>query len=119
MRQKPPPEEGEKKEPAMAGLSMDALAAKCVWQGDYTNWREKGTRFAEYRVGLVTPDQIITLLKTAKYLPNEANDLDAKFVDINWKALTGFLYEKASRTGRSPRWEEGPSATHSPRGASN
>ena len=54
LRQKPPPEEGEKKEPAMAGLSMDALAAKCVWQGDYMNWKEKGTHLNEYKVGLVT-----------------------------------------------------------------
>ena len=84
----------------MAGLNMDALAAKCVWQGDYTNWKEKGTHLNEYTVGLVTPDQIITLLKKARHLPYETNDLEAKVVDINWKALTGFLYEKVVRTGR-------------------
>ena len=42
----------------MAGLDMDALAAKCVWQGDYTNWKEKGTHLNEHKVGLVALDQI-------------------------------------------------------------
>ena len=84
----------------MAGLSMEELEAKCVWQGEYLNWKEKGTQLSEYKVGLATPDQIITLLKEATYLDNHVSDLGAKFVDINWKALTGFLYRKASRTGR-------------------
>ena len=42
----------------------------------------------------MTPDQVITLLKKAKHLASEVSDLEAKFVDINWKALSGFLYEK-------------------------
>ena len=78
----------------MAGHCMEALAAKCVWKGDYVNWKEKGTPLNEFTVGLVTPDQVVTLLKKAKYLDQDVNDLEAKFVDINWKAMTGFLYEK-------------------------
>jgi hypothetical protein len=43
---------------------------------------------------MVTPDQLITFLKKARYLTSEASLLEAKFVDINWKALTGFIFEK-------------------------
>ena len=57
----------------------------------------EGDPLNEFTVGLVTLDQVITLLKTAKYLAPEVNDLEAKVVDINWKALTGFLYEKRLR----------------------
>jgi hypothetical protein len=78
----------------MVGPSVEELEAKCVWQGEYLNWKEKGTQLNEYKVGLVTPDQIVTLLKKAKYLDSHLGDLEAKFVDINWKALTGFLHEK-------------------------
>ena len=84
----------------MAGLNMDALAAKCVWQGGYTNWKDTPPPINEFTVGLVTPDQVITLLKTAKYLAPEVNDLEAKFVGINWKAMTGFLYGKLWGAGR-------------------
>ena len=58
----------------MAGLNMDALAAKCEWRGDYTNWKENGARLSEYKVGLVGPDQISTLLEPARYLPSETSD---------------------------------------------
>ena len=94
-RQKPPTGERGEKALAMAGLSTVELEAKCVWQGEYLNWKEKVTQLNEYKVGLVTPDQIVTLLKKAKYLDSHLGDLEAKFVDINWKALTGFLYEKS------------------------
>ena len=33
-------------------------------------------------------------MKKAKYLDGHVSDLEAKFVDINLKALTGFLHEK-------------------------
>ena len=78
----------------MAGPNMEALAAKCVWKGDYTYWTEKPPPLNEFTVGLVTLDQVITLLKKAKYLAREVNDWEAKFVGINWKALAGFLHEK-------------------------
>ena len=42
----------------MAGLTTEELDAKCVWQGDYLYWKEKGAHLNEYKVGLVTPDQI-------------------------------------------------------------
>jgi hypothetical protein len=48
-----------------------------VWQGDYLNWKEKGTHLNEYKVGLVTPDQIITLLNCEQPFPpsdDEAED---------------------------------------------
>ena len=83
-RQKPPTGEREEKALAMAGLTTEELEAKCVWQGEYLNWKEKGTQLNEYKVGLVTPDQTITLLKRAKCLDNGATDLETKFVDINW-----------------------------------
>ena len=82
-RQKPPTEEREEKALAMAGLTTEEPQAKCVWQGGYLNWKERGAQLNEYKVGLVTPDQIITLLKKAKYLDSHPSDLEAKFVDIN------------------------------------
>ena len=57
-RQKPPTKEREEKALAMAGLTTEEPDAKCVWQGDYLYWKEKGTHLNEYKVGLVTPDQI-------------------------------------------------------------
>ena len=78
----------------MASYSMEAHAARCVWKGDYTYWTEKGTPLNEFSVGLVTLDQVVTLLKKARYLEQDASELEAKFVGISWKSLTGFLYEK-------------------------
>ena len=89
-----PPADGGGQEGAMAGYEMEAHAARCVWRGDYTTWKEKGTPLNEFSVGLVTPDQVVTLLKRARYLEKDASELEAKLLDINWKALTGFLYEK-------------------------
>ena len=91
-QKKAPPAEGGEKEPATANL--DVLAAKCVWQGGYVNCEKRGTYLNEYKVGLATPDQIISLLKATRYLPHEVSHLEAKLVAINWKATTGFLYEK-------------------------
>ena len=47
-QKKAPPAEGGEKELAMASLpNLDVLAAKCVWQGDYVNWKERGTHWNE------------------------------------------------------------------------
>ena len=50
-RQKPPTKEREEKALAMASLTTEEPDAKCVWQGDYLCWKEKGAHLNEYKVG--------------------------------------------------------------------
>ena len=90
--EKVPPEKGGDQEEAMA--DPNTYESKCVWQGEYVSWKEQGAHLSEYKVGMVPPDQIITFLKKARYRTSEANLPEAKFGDINWKALTGFIFER-------------------------
>ena len=93
-QKKAPTNKGGEEKGAMANPDLEALADKCVWMGDYTYWKEQGTPLNEFKVGMVTPDQVVAFLKKSGYLEQGVDDLQAKFVDINWKALTGLIFEK-------------------------
>ena len=89
-----PPKAGGDKEGAMAGYDMEALAAKCTWQGEYTHRKAHDIPINEIQIGWATPDQVVTLLKKAQFLPQDVVELEVKFTDINWRAMTGFIFEK-------------------------
>ena len=93
-QKKAPTNEGGEEKGAMANPDLEALADKCVWMGEYTYWKEQGTPLNEFQVGMVTPDQVVAFLKKSGNLKQDVEDLHAKLMDVNWKALTGFIYEK-------------------------
>ena len=55
----------------MAGYDLGTLAAKCIWDGEYTYWAEKGTLLNDFKVGVVTTNLVATLLKEAKFQDKE------------------------------------------------
>ena len=78
----------------MADHDAEALAAKCIWQGDYTQTKAYDMAINEIQAGWATTDQVVSLLKKAQFLPQDADDQEAKLTDINWRAVTGLIFEK-------------------------
>jgi hypothetical protein len=78
----------------MAGHDLEAFAAKCIWQGAYIFRKAHDTPLNEFQIGWATPDQAVTLLKKAQFPPQDVGDLEAKFTDVNWRAMAGCIIPK-------------------------
>ena len=89
------PKAGGAEEEAMADFDAEALAAKCNWQGAFTHKKKIFDRaINEIQAGGATTDQVVALLKKAQFLPQDVDDQEAKLTDINWRAVTGLIFEK-------------------------
>ena len=89
-----PPEGGRNKEEARADRDTEALAAKCTWQGEYIRKKAHDAPINEIQAGWATTDQVITLLKNAQFLPQDAVNDEVSLTNVNWKAVTGYIFEK-------------------------
>ena len=65
-----------------------------IWNGDHTSWKDAGFPLSDHRVGAVAPGQTHDLLSRGKFADPDTPIGKLLFKDLNWKAMTGFLFSK-------------------------